>query len=183
MQSNPYKKLGGWLLFFVIASIAAAIVGLLAALFFFMLALAEIETTFGNVINASNAAAIFGWAGFPIILGFASFMFLIYAVHLCRRKARFLRSCQWAVTGCLMLYLFFLAISFATILSTQLLCCAPIAVGLGLLPLYFTRSVRVRTYMGSDEYLRRAWFTKKIKGPEPAVPDATPLAPMEAQHA
>jgi len=37
--------------------------------------------------------------------------------------------------------------------------------------LYYTRSVRVRTYMGTDEYLRLGFLTKKVKGPEPAVPD------------
>ena len=36
--------------------------------------------------------------------------------------------------------------------------------------LYYRHSVRVRTYMGSDEYLRLAVFTRKAK-PQPAVPD------------
>ena len=36
--------------------------------------------------------------------------------------------------------------------------------------LYYSRSVRVRIYMGSEEYLRLAFFTKKAKAP-PAVPD------------
>ena len=34
---------------------------------------------------------------------------------------------------------------------------------------YFSTSLRVRTYMGSQEYLRLALFTKKA-GPLPAVP-------------
>jgi len=36
--------------------------------------------------------------------------------------------------------------------------------------LYYRRSVRVRTYMGSGEYLRLAFFTRKAN-PQPAVPD------------
>jgi hypothetical protein len=45
--------------------------------------------------------------------------------------------------------------------------------GFLLLTLYYTRSVRVRTYMGTEKYLRLAFFTKKVKGPAPAVPDET----------
>jgi len=41
--------------------------------------------------------------------------------------------------------------------------------------LYYVRSVRVRTYMGSDAYLRLAFFTKKVKGPIPAVPDGSEI--------
>ena len=33
---------------------------------------------------------------------------------------------------------------------------------------YFSKSVRVRTYFGSDEYLRRSIFLKKLPSPEPA---------------
>jgi len=36
--------------------------------------------------------------------------------------------------------------------------------------LFYRRSVRVRTYMGSGEYLRQAAFTRKAN-PQPAVPD------------
>jgi len=43
-----------------------------------------------------------------------------------------------------------------------------------LMTLYYSRSVRVRTYMGSEEYLRLAVFTKKAD-PRPAVPDEPKL--------
>ena len=51
-----------------------------------------------------------------------------------------------------------------------------------LMMLYYTRSVRVRTYMGSDEYLRRAFFMKKVKGPQHAVPNAVPENPPEGEN-
>ena len=38
---------------------------------------------------------------------------------------------------------------------------------------YYSTSIRVRTYMGSDQYLRLAAFTKKAN-PQPAVPDTVP---------
>jgi len=37
--------------------------------------------------------------------------------------------------------------------------------------LYFTRSVRVRTYMGTDAYITQCPFTRKVTPPTPAVPD------------
>ncbi|MBQ9002604.1 MAG: hypothetical protein IJ087_12200, partial [Eggerthellaceae bacterium] len=45
------------------------------------------------------------------------------------------------------------------------------ALSLFLWTLYYVKSVRVRTYFGSDEYLRQSPFTKNIQGPTPAVPD------------
>jgi hypothetical protein len=36
---------------------------------------------------------------------------------------------------------------------------------------YFRKSVRVRTYMGSDMYLRMSIFSKNAQAPQPAVPD------------
>jgi len=41
----------------------------------------------------------------------------------------------------------------------------------GLWMLYYVRSVRVRTYMGTDKYLRLALFTGKVPGPVPLAPD------------
>ncbi len=47
--------------------------------------------------------------------------------------------------------------------------CIAIALAIGLS--YFSKSVRVRTYFGTDEYLLKSIFCKNIKAPEPAVPD------------
>lgn len=52
-------------------------------------------------------------------------------------------------------------------------------IGLILGSVYFSKSVRVRTYMGSDEYLRKSVFNKRSKSPVPAdgsdqpIPDNT----------
>jgi hypothetical protein len=47
---------------------------------------------------------------------------------------------------------------------------------------YYKSSVRVRTYMGSDQYLRLAAFTKKAN-PQPAVPDEQNYYKQEAPYA
>lgn len=38
-----------------------------------------------------------------------------------------------------------------------------------LFTLYFAKSVRVRTYMGTDMYLRLSYFTRNVKSPQPAT--------------
>jgi hypothetical protein len=37
--------------------------------------------------------------------------------------------------------------------------------------LYYTRSVRVRTYMCTDTYITQCPFTRRVVPPQPAVPD------------
>lgn len=44
-------------------------------------------------------------------------------------------------------------------------------VGFVIYTAYVRKSVRVRTYMGSDEYLRLSIFSKNTTAPSPAVPD------------
>ena len=50
----------------------------------------------------------------------------------------------------------------------------PILIEFIICRLYFTRSVRVRTYMGTDAYITQCPFTRRIKPPQPAVPDSNP---------
>jgi hypothetical protein len=47
-----------------------------------------------------------------------------------------------------------------------------LALSFALYRLYFTRSVRVRIYMGTDTYITQCQFTKNVSPPQPAVPDA-----------
>jgi hypothetical protein len=46
-----------------------------------------------------------------------------------------------------------------------------VAIGFGIWLSYFSKSVRVRTYFGTDEYLKKSIFCKNVTPPEPAVPD------------
>ena len=43
--------------------------------------------------------------------------------------------------------------------------------GFFLIMLYFDKSVRVRTYFGTDEYLKKSMFLKNTAYPQPAVED------------
>jgi len=177
-DTGQYRKLGGWLLLFVIVSIPAALAGLFMAITMFGFAMTESQSYFGEILKYLDFMSTLVWVVLPAVLSYAAIMLIICTVQLCFRKKRFLRSCQWMVIGSVIFYLIYLVIltykwqdSPDTDLLFLPLAYAPTAVGPGLLMLYFTKSVRVRTYMCSDEYLRLAFFAKKVKGPEPAVPD------------
>jgi len=178
-KTNRYEKLGGWLLLFVIVSIPAALAGLFMAITIFGFAMTEAQSYFGEILKDLDFMSTLVWVVWPAVLGCTATLLIICTVQLCCRKARFLSSCQWMVIGSVVFYLLILVItiyqwqdSHDTNLLLAPLAYAPTAVGPGLLMLYYVKSVRVRTYMGSDEYLRLAFFAKKVKGPEPAVPDA-----------
>jgi hypothetical protein len=112
------------------------------------------------------------WISFgdSILLSF----FLIPWIQLLLRKPKFLAS--WHIVfiitafvefglGCLFVWadksaLYFVAFGIALNAAVFFL-----------MRLYFTRSVRVRTYMGTDAYITQCLFTRKVKPPQPAVPD------------
>jgi len=167
-ELHPYQKLGGWLLFFTIIPLIALPFGLFTQIrnlsrFSYTQDLAGILYLLAKVIYFVN-------------LGFA----LAGSVMVIRRKPRFLRVRQINLfIAALQIILtharsVIIADEAAALMSIVIPIMAIIVVPfeMYLVLLYYFRSVRVRTYMGSDEYLRLAFFTKKIKGPEPAVPDA-----------
>jgi len=181
-KPHPYKKLGGWLLAFVVSgflALPAEIAGLLLEIkrandFAALYNAAFAEP--GNVLPGYQPA----WGDF--ISFFPSIVFLVIAILIVRRNPRFLLLYQLA---CPIDVALFLAGIFADGLFAGLvdeigrawaiLLIIPITLLLAFacfpLMFYYTQSVRVRTYMGTDEYLKLALFTKKIKGPEPAAPD------------
>jgi hypothetical protein len=103
-----------------------------------------------------------------------SWIFLIPGIQLHLRKPKFLTNghivffAKWVVdvgVGCLLVWvdtsvlyrvLFYRALSLAVFFLVRL---------------YFMRSVRVRTYMGTDAYITQCPFTRKVRPPQPAVPD------------
>jgi len=171
-ETHPYQKLGGWLLL----NIVSLILGLLldAALQWKGTGDAGIRGTSGLLL----------WIATYILVGSIAVQ-ITCVVMIFYRDPRFLRFYQlgWIISFVSILF------STASIIANNLSDLTAAISGIGGMAgglvfslsrylawfAYYTRSVRVRTYMGSDEYLRRAYFTKKIKGPQPAVPDATQI--------
>jgi len=168
-EPHPYQKLGGWLLFFTIFPLITLPYGLFTQI--------KNLSQFVYTQDLASILYLLAVAVYFVNLGFA----LTCSVMVIRRKPWFLlvRQISFFVST-----LQIILTEANTVMTTDnevfalfglmmiptLLIMIPIM--FYLVMLYYFRSVRVRTYMGSDEYLRRAFFTKKTKGPEPAAPDA-----------
>jgi len=173
-EAHPYQKLGGWLLFFVICNLFSMV----------------------NLFSRGSSGpwALLGFftyvSGVEFVCLLAMLLLQLYkiainittAIMVIRRSPYFLRLEQLSWLGSILGQ----AVSLPILFSLQPQYPAggniTLIIAFGAIPmtvvmivvlmLYYAKSVRVRTYMGSDEYLRLAFFAKKIKGPEPAVPDA-----------
>jgi len=177
-HAHRYQKLGGFLLLIVVLTFLGA---------------------FSAVINLFSPTGVLRalrgsgggqyWLQMLILVCalYAIALQIMYAVMIIRRDPRFARIWQLIYIGTFVraaaqyaMHLIYgfpegggsaYNTSFAIGRMSDIFAFLAIPVGLGLLTLYIKKSVRVRTYMGSDKYLRLAFFTGKAKGPGPAVPD------------
>jgi len=167
--AHPYQKLGGFLKC--------------------MVAIAIIIPLFNVVLLFSDTGFFRSWRGYEgaefwlqlvrqLCMFYIIAMQLTFAVMVLRRDPRFLRTWQLVYIGTALsaamsmvlrlMYGYPENTSFAYGLAMDIFYITQIPAGLGLFTLYYAKSVRVRTYMGTDEYLRLGFFTKKARAPEPA---------------
>jgi hypothetical protein len=99
---------------------------------------------------------------------------MTWIVRLLRCDARCVRTFQLALFAALLLLPVTIAIQILSgaALPVVLFCAIGSPVVVVLWHLYFCKSVRLRTYLGSDDYLRKAFLIRKRKAPEPQ-PSAT----------
>ncbi|MCL2495266.1 MAG: hypothetical protein FWE98_06375 [Oscillospiraceae bacterium] len=165
--THKYQKLGGWLLVFTI---------------FYFLQLGGVFLQFGEggLMDVLRGWSMYdGARGWLLLAGQVASLLLIFiyffaGIEILRRNPYFLRTRQlaFAVTALDialkladgLLYGFAAYEQASVVIQAAFLACS-----LVFAMLYYTRSVRVRTYMGSDEYLRLGFFTKGVKGPEAAA--------------
>jgi len=167
-RTHPYQKLGGLLKFFV----AMVPIGL-----FFTVASQFSPTAFWHAWPVYAAGEFWLQLVTQLCGLYATAMNIVWAVMLLLRDPRFARTWQLGYLGSLvstaarwplhMIYGYPEGTSLATDIFITLL----IPAGFALWTLYFARSARVRTYMGTDRYLRLAFFTRSVRGPRPLVPD------------
>lgn len=171
-QSHPYHTLGGSILLFMVIIYAIAIacfIGGPLLIEYYKNKLISIARTGGaagyvaaNLIMRISFIGMIIAAGIMIIAG----LFLLWLNRKLRlRSPLFLLYYEYALFAALLmsiivifagnpwigilLVIIFTIVSFTTIK-------------------WLTTSIRVRTYMGSDEYMRMALFTRKIPSPTPA---------------
>ncbi|MCL1951199.1 MAG: hypothetical protein FWF60_00075 [Oscillospiraceae bacterium] len=186
-KPHPYQKLDGWLLYFVVSDFLALPLRVANLLMKIKIANDRADMMREWLIEENVIApeSVMGYQ--PTLLDFlplvSCVISIFIAILIIRRSPRFLLAYQLSILanlGMIAVGTFSdgmfrsladeIGMLFAILLVSVLL--LVIIGSYFLMMLYYVRSVRVRTYMGSDEYLRLAFFTKKIKGPEPAVPDA-----------
>ena len=173
------QKLGGWLLFVVIMTFLDAFTS-----FTQQFARDGFLRTWDNYEG--------GALWFRLLMLFCVFYMIAmktaYGVMIVKRDPRFVRTWQLVYIGslihaaaALVMHLLYgypersgpaYLSTFGFGLASDILAFLPIPLALFLLTLYCVKSVRVRTYMGTDKYLRLAIFGSKAPGPEPMVPDA-----------
>ncbi|MDR2589892.1 MAG: DUF2569 family protein [Oscillospiraceae bacterium] len=176
---HKYRKLGGWLLFFVIINIIAIVVDAFGSIpdvlesieLFAMLGEVNLSAA-GLPENFKNALTI---ALIGEVVGLLTIVFsIIFVVQVFNRKSTFLRFAQLsALAG-----IFFLIVArlipntmvgidymgedYITPAISSLI---GSIIGFFIFPLYYCKSIRVRTYMGSDEYMHKAIFAYKNQPP------------------
>ena len=167
---NPaYLKLGGWLAFSVVVMTIIAVIYLFASFENLLLMPNRFNrlTEFANIYPESMELAV--WISFIAeIGGLASGLFaILFLVQIYRQKPYFMRYFQ------LMAIVNFLYAIFAKLIPSIMVGYEWLTFGtIGghiasvieapliffLWTLYYCKSVRVRTYMGSDEYMDKAIF-------------------------
>ncbi|MCL2531234.1 MAG: zinc-ribbon domain-containing protein [Oscillospiraceae bacterium] len=166
-QQHPYKRIGGALAFWLVWTILAMLLATFLLLYGAAGVFAErgflLDLAMGAVLLATCVPTLQLFARQPSFLkhfhiawmAFAG-VFLLYFVWLISRVAIDLDvSYRYELIGQIIIASFFVGIFFIQ-------------------RHYFTRSVRVRTYMGNDAYLKQSVFARHVTPPIPAVPDDNP---------
>ena len=167
--NEEYRKLGGWLLFFVIAT-ALTIVFNIRAVFtesIYIIRIMNSGVYFRNLQLVINVI-IFGLA---LVLTAVLFQFMGF-VQILQRRSLFLLFIQAGqiliiVSNILMFFVPLGLIGFENYdVSSITGVCSKIAascVGFFVITLYYFKSVRVHTYMGNYEYMRKSISIYKQK--------------------
>ena len=170
---HPYHKLGGWLGLIVLIKIIGLATLLVSSLI--GLAGASVIGILIKLIEPSLEGV--GIVVFTIFILYALRfgIDLAFVMMILKKNPRFLKYFELLNIPGLALTVISIISSGFKELSVQAYIFDNQAVFFIILSVYFIKSVRVRTYFGSGEYLQRSILFKKCKVPAPA--DAVPYIP------
>ncbi len=163
---EDYKNLGGILKYTVI--IYKYIGPIMFAISFISTSIIYIRTLhlisqfsyYGS--GKAIAKIVFAWLFTTAIMALATILSLKMSKLIERRNADFLKTWQILFIAFIVLVLIS---GFATGLKSMISTLISLILTFVLWNIYFTKSVRVRVYMGSDEYLRNSLFNKNSPSP------------------
>ena len=169
---HPYHKLGGWLAFITYAQLIAMILVVIAVVVTFFLIL-RAASYFGGFLGFG------GIGGFLIVISLIEIAVLVLCVFIAvkfftmikSKNPRFLRFYELMCVifvAMEVIVLIFSGLSYYLDAGDSIQSIISSLIGFFIWTTYFRKSVRVRTYMGSDEYLRRSIFFKNAIAPAPA---------------
>jgi len=170
--THPYHQLGGWLGFMAYGLLVA--VGLLA-----ITALISFYTTI------QYARYIGAWIVFASIFEMIAYGFVVlYCIKMfsmiLNKNPRFLRFYELTILTTFGISVFAIIVTGFNINSEIIGDMLQSIILFLIWSSYFCKSVRVRTYFGTDDYLRQSIFFKGRKSPEPA--DKVPYTPQQSHN-
>ena len=168
---HPYHKLGGFLAFIAYAQL----VGIGLMVFAFVVGLAATLRYWEFLGAIAGISLLVQFAGY----GVACFFCAKFSSMLRKKDPKFLRFYELTMLTMCAISLAVLGFSGFRSFSMEMLQSLLSAVlGFLIWTTYFRKSVRVRTYMGSDAYLKYSIFFKNATAPEPADKVPQPVPPM-----
>ena len=181
--THPYHSLGGFLMFIVVMNYIGGVIGMLSTITtgYAYISVAKIFFEAEKYMHGSSAFWFFSFLGSLILMLFSTTVMFSFASKIRNKDDGFLgyiqtRSVALLITsGCFYLTEFIWIKSY-TAASTinfnksmwQILMWAGVwIVSLIFCSAYFGSSVRIRTYMGNDAYLRNSMLNKMTVSPIP----------------
>ena len=160
--NKNYSKIGGWLLFFVIVNIISVARALLIVKNEITGSVDILQYAYGNISTALIINIIAQVTTFAALV-----LAVMWIIQVFQRKTMFLRILQIeSIIMTASYILSFIAISIigfenydGNVISTNTSVLVGTVAGFFLMTLYYCKSVRVRTYMGTDEYMNKAIFS------------------------
>lgn len=179
-QRHRYKKLGGFLAFFVVAFILGCVSNMVVIMNKLPGDLSAVEYFF-----LQGQFLLFGFQVVSIVgLAAINVLQLMAAIQIIRRQSNFstffilgmLSGCLGLVCSLLMIGIASAPLPPLAIGLIMVFVAVCLTVGFVLEILYILKSVRLRTYMGSDEYITKCPFLKWATPRQPAALDDAVLS-------
>jgi len=164
---HPYHMLGGWLAFFAYSQMVALVLAGISILTSLSRSLSLIPLL-RSIDNSMATSFVFATVMSVVHIVVIAFLTIKYFLMIKNKDARFFRYFEIeAIFGvCMSVAMLIVLRDFGVGSRVGSLILG--VIGIFLWFNYFSNSVRVRTYFGSDEYLRRSIFLKNVRSPEPA---------------
>jgi hypothetical protein len=161
-----YQKMGGWLLFFMIlcmvdAAVAIIGVGLLNGL---VVVIRNLISGFGSYYSSTYTAIMVVTIITSLIALGAAALEIVFVVQVFKKKHGFLKLyqiCKIVSIAAVLIGIIAVCIAYKGfhVGSSDISSLIGGIGGIFLMTLYYCKSVRVRTYMGGDQYMKSALFS------------------------